>query len=139
MGVRRQGRVLAFQTIFSWDANKISADELLKFKWLESEEYKKSQNSLDFARLLAAGTIENIEAVDKTINDNLVNWKFNRLSRVDLAILRVSVYSLLFREEIPTKVTIDEAVDIAKSYGSDESYKFVNGVLDSIRKKNEQN
>lgn len=137
MGSRRTGRVIAFQTIFSWDANEISAEDLLKFEWLDTKEQQNSQTALDFARLLAAGTVENIEEIDKTIKEHLVNWKFNRLSKVDLAILRLSVYSLLYREEIPNTVTIDEAVDIAKSYGSDESYKFVNGVLDSIRKKNE--
>ena len=136
MGTRRKGRVIAFQTVFSWDANESSLEELLKFHWVDDDVINKNQPALDFARLLAAGTVENIKTVDKTIKENLVNWKFNRLSRVDLAILRISVYSLLFRDEIPHKVTIDEAVDIAKSYGSDESYKFVNGVLDSIRKKN---
>ncbi|HAK47266.1 MAG TPA: transcription antitermination factor NusB [Spirochaeta sp.] len=136
MGARRSGRVIAFQTVFSWEANEISTEDLLKFEWLDSQR-QNSQNVVDFARLLASGTVENIEVVDKTIKENLVNWKFNRLSKVDLAILRISVYSLLYREEIPHTVTIDEAVDIAKSYGSDESYKFVNGVLDSIRKKNE--
>jgi len=136
MGIRRKGRIIAFQTVFSWDTNNIRSEELLKFQWLD-DEAEKNQDALDFARLLAAGTIENVELVDETIKENLVNWKFNRLSRVDLAILRISVYSLLFRKEIPQKVTIDEAVDIAKSYGSDDSYKFVNGVLDSIRKKNE--
>ena len=137
MGARRRGRVIAFQTVFSWDANEISTEELMKFEWLDPEEYQNSQGTLDFARLIAAGTVENIDIIDQTIKEHLVNWKFNRLSRVDLAILRISVYSLLYREEIPHTVTIDEAVDIAKSYGSDESYKFVNGVLDSIRKKNE--
>ncbi|MBI9105544.1 MAG: transcription antitermination factor NusB [Spirochaetales bacterium] len=137
MGTRRKGRVIAFQTIFSWDANKIQLNDLLRFDWLDESDLGKNQEAIDFARLLAAGTIENIDIVDETIKDNLVNWKFNRLSRVDLSILRISVYSLLFRDEIPRKVTIDEAVDIAKSYGSDESYKFVNGVLDSIRKTNE--
>ncbi len=134
MGTRRKGRVIAFQTVFCWDANKTNLEELLQFQWVDQED--NNQNALDFARLLAAGTVENIEKVDKIIKENLVNWKFNRLSRVDLAILRISVYSLIFRDEIPPKVTIDEAVDIAKSFGNDDSYKFVNGVLDSIRKKN---
>ncbi|MDC7227178.1 MAG: transcription antitermination factor NusB [Spirochaetales bacterium] len=137
MGARRTGRVIAFQTVFSWEANDITTEELLKFEWLDPDEPQNSQTAVDFARLLAAGTVENIHIIDKTIKEHLVNWKFNRLSKVDLAILRISVYSLLYRDEIPQKVTIDEAVDIAKSYGNDESYKFVNGVLDSIRKKNE--
>ena len=136
MGSRRRGRIIAFQAVFSWEASGISPEELLQFQWLDPEQ-PEDQGVLDFARLLAAGTIENIDIVDKTIRENLVNWKFNRLSRVDLSIIRIGVYCLLFRKEIPEKVTIDEAVDIAKKYGSDESYKFVNGVLDSIRKKNE--
>jgi N utilization substance protein B len=137
MGIRRKGRIIAFQTIFSWDVIKQDVNELLQFGWLEDGGSEISQSAVDFARLLAAGTIENIERVDETIKNHLVNWKFSRLSRVDLAILRISVYSLLYRDEIPRKVTIDEAVDIAKKYGSDESYKFVNGVLDSISKKND--
>jgi N utilization substance protein B len=137
MGIRRKGRIIAFQTIFSWDVIKQDVNELLQFGWLEDGDSEISQSAVDFARLLAAGTIENIERVDETIKNHLVNWKFSRLSRVDLAILRISVYSLLYRDEIPRKVTIDEAVDIAKKYGSDESYKFVNGVLDSISKKND--
>lgn len=137
MGARRKGRIIAFQTIFSWEAGNSDVADLLKFKWLVNEEDKINQNSIDFARLLAAGTIENIAEVDELIKAHLVNWEISRLSKVDLAILRLSVYCLLYRDEIPPKVTIDEAVDIAKSFGSDESYKFVNGVLDSIRKKDE--
>ena len=136
MGVRRRGRVIAFQTLFSWDSNRTKLEELLRFEWLEQDSNEKNQQAIDFARLIASGTIESIDIVDDTIKNNLVNWEFNRLARVDLAILRISVYCMLFRSEIPPKVTIDEAVDIAKDYGSDESYKFVNGVLDSIRKKN---
>ena len=136
MGVRRRGRVIAFQTIFSWESSRVGIEELLKFEWLEGDDAV-NQQAIDFARLIASGTIESIDIVDDTIKNHLVNWKFNRLAKVDLAILRISVYCLLFRKEIPQKVTIDEAVDIAKDYGSDESYKFVNGVLDSIRKKNE--
>ena len=80
MGARRTGRIIAFQTIFSWEANDKNIEELLKFEWLDQNQPQNSQNAMDFARLLAAGTVENIEAVDKTIEDNLVNWKFNRLS-----------------------------------------------------------
>jgi N utilization substance protein B len=87
-----------------------------------------------FARLIIAGTIENIEAVDNAIRSHLQNWSFERLKRVDLAILRIGAYSLLFQRDIPAQITIDEAIEIAKEYGSDDSYRFVNGVLDGIWK-----
>ncbi len=88
-----------------------------------------------FPRLLAAGTIENIGRVDDVIREALEHWDISRLAKVDLALLRTSVYALLYREDIPARVTIDEAVEIAKEFGSADSYRFVNGVLDSIRQK----
>ena len=64
----------------------------------------------------------------------LEHWDFKRIGKVDLAILRMSIYALKFQPDIPATVTIDEAVDIARAYGSDESYRFINGVLDGILK-----
>lgn len=93
-----------------------------------------SSESLDFGRLLITGTIENIGAIDQAIKDHLEHWDFSRLGRVDLAILRISVYCLFYQKDIPATVTIDEAVDISKEFGTDDSYRFVNGVLDGIRK-----
>ena len=93
-----------------------------------------NQESLDFARLIAGGTIQNLAEVDKQIKIQLEHWDFSRLNKVDQAILRMGVYSLLYQKDIPASVTIDEAVDISKEYGTDESYRFINGVLDGIRK-----
>ena len=78
--------------------------------------------------------LENIRSLDDQIRLHLKKWSFERLSRVDLAILRTSTYALLYQKDIPFSVTIDEAVEIAKKFGSPESYRFVNGVLDGIRK-----
>jgi N utilization substance protein B len=72
--------------------------------------------------------------VDGAIKRHLEHWDFSRLNKVDQAILRVSVYCLLYQPSIPASVTIDEAIDIAKEYGTDDSYRFINGVLDGIRK-----
>lgn len=93
-----------------------------------------NQESIDFARLIAAGTIQNLAKIDEQIKIQLEHWDFSRLNKVDQAILRMGVYSLLFQKDIPASVTIDEAVDISKEYGTDESYRFINGVLDGIRK-----
>ena len=93
-----------------------------------------NQESLDFARLIAGGTIQNLGEIDKQIKTQLEHWDFSRLNKVDQAILRMGVYSLMYQKDIPVSVTIDEAVDISKEYGTDESYRFINGVLDGIRK-----
>ncbi|MEW5818032.1 MAG: transcription antitermination factor NusB [Spirochaetota bacterium] len=135
MGARRQGRIIAFQAIFSWEMNKIEPDELTQFRWLDADRRREIKpETLDFARLLTIGSIENIETIDDCIKNHLENWDFERLSKVDLAILRISVFSLLRQKDIPFSVTIDEAVDISKEFGNDDSYRFVNGVLDGIRK-----
>jgi N utilization substance protein B len=86
-----------------------------------------------FPRLLLTGTVENIEAVDAMIRSHLLHWDFSRLGRVDRALLRLSVYELLFKVA-PPSVVIDEAVDISREYGTDDSYRFINGVLDGVRK-----
>jgi N utilization substance protein B len=80
------------------------------------------------------GTLENIAGVDSMIQRHLENWELKRLNRVDLAVLRMSVYTLMFQGDMPPSVVIDEAVEISREFGADDSYRFVNGVLDSIRK-----
>ena len=112
--------------------NKIPAEEILGFSWLEDKPVKDETKS--FSSLLIAGTIENISQIDNIITENIDNWDFNRISKVDLAILRLSVYSLLFQTDIPASITIDEAINMAKEFGTDESYRFINGVLDGIKK-----
>ena len=139
MGSRRKGRILAFQSLYCYELNEPSAKEhvreILEFPWIDERTAAKyNQESLDFGRLIAKGTIENISEIDGSIKEQLEHWDFSRLNKVDQAILRISVYSLLFQTEIPPSVTIDEAVDIAKEFGTDDSYRFINGVLDGVRK-----
>ena len=132
---RRKNRILAFQAIYSWDVNGASLDELLEFNWLEQDKIEHmGEENLLFARMLISGTIENIEKIDDTIKEHLTNWNFDRINRVDLAILRMSTYVLLFQLDMPATIVIDEAIDISKEYGADDSFKFINAVLDSIRK-----
>jgi N utilization substance protein B len=131
MASRRKGRILAFQALYSWEATGVSPGEILGFSWLENAP---GEETVDFARLLVLGTIENIEAVDALIRSHLKNWDFSRLNRVDLAVLRMSTYTLLYQHDISPSIVIDEAIGISKEFGTDDSYRFVNGVLDSIRK-----
>ena len=139
MGARRKGRILAFQSLYSFElcesVQQSQIKEILDFPWMDTGGKSKfNQESIDFARLIARGTIENLSDVDRYITSQLEHWDFSRLNKVDQAILRISVYSLLFQKDIPASVTIDEAVDISKEFGTDESYRFINGVLDGLRK-----
>jgi len=140
MASRRRARILAFQAVYAWDASGTPIRDLLSFAWLERDKLEAAEEEhLAFARLLIAGAIENMPAVDAAINSHLQNWSFERLKKVDLAILRIGAYSLLFQADIPAQITIDEAIEIAKEYGSEDSYRFVNGVLDGIWKSKANN
>lgn len=135
MASRRKARILAFQAIYAWDASGGKAQGILDFDWLDEEKRISLDDEVSaFARLLIAGTLERAAEVDEAIRSHLQNWSFERLKRVDLAVLRVGAYSLLYQREIPAQITIDEAIEIAKEYGSEDSYRFINGVLDGIWK-----
>ena len=139
MASRRKGRILAFQALYSWDTGYSQTGDtsipegLLDFSWIEQPKPLDGELAA-FARLLVTGTIENIDAVDSMIGKHLDNWELKRLNRVDLAVLRMSVFSLMFQTDIHPSIVIDEAVEISKEFGTDDSFRFVNGVLDSIRK-----
>ncbi|MCI6662658.1 MAG: transcription antitermination factor NusB [Spirochaetia bacterium] len=140
---RRKGRILAFQALFSWDMGNKDVASLMDFPWVHAfsqegedagEVSAQPKESETFARLLVAGTIEHIEEIDALIRRHLDSWEFQRINKVDLAILRISVYPLLYQKDLHPSIVINEAVDISKEYGSDDSFKFVNAVLDNIKK-----
>jgi N utilization substance protein B len=138
MGSRRKGRILAFQAIYAWDmadaAGRESAlEDLTAFSWLEDDKKVSLGETADFSRLLVTGTVENIKTVDAMIRRHLDHWDFSRLTMVDRALLRLSVYEMMF-QNLPPSVVIDEAIDISREYGTDDSYRFINGVLDGVRK-----
>ena len=132
MGSRRKSRILAVQALYSWDMTACEPDALYAFPWRSPTV---AEDTLTFARLLVAGTLEHIDEIDRHITAQLEHWDFSRLARVDLAILRVSGYELLFQGDTPATVTIDEAIGIAKEFSDRDSFRFINGVLDGIRKR----
>jgi N utilization substance protein B len=132
---RRQGRILAFQALYAWEVGKIDQESLFTFSWAEPKTLEKNgESTLAFAKLLAAGTLEHITEIDTIINQHLQNWDLSRISKVDLSILRISVYPLLYQKDIHPTIIIDEAIGIAKIFSNDDSFKFINAVLDAIRK-----
>lgn len=135
MASRRKARILAFQALYAWDASGMDRADLLSFSWLSEDSAAGMDEELKtFASLIVSGAMENMAAVDKAIAAHLDHWALDRLKRVDLAILRMAVYCLLFQDDMPARITIDEAIEIAKEYGAEDSYRFINGVLDAVWK-----
>lgn len=131
MGSRRNARIIALQALYQIDIGGNAVEEVVCFDWLDKT-YERS--TLEFAGDLVRGTCQHLTSIDEIIVTHLEHWDLNRLSYVDRAILRFSTFSLLYRDDIPDTVVINEAIDIAKQFGTDDSYRFVNGVLDGIRK-----
>ncbi|MGE4520608.1 MAG: transcription antitermination factor NusB [Desulfobacteraceae bacterium] len=134
MGYRRKARELALQALFYMDIrNSFSMESLKLFK-----KYLSSGES-DFLNLLTDGVLENKDDIDRIIEEHSSNWRLHRMSCVDRNILRLAVYELYYCLDIPYKVSINEAIDIGKKFGTRESGGFINGLLDSIRKTLEKN
>ncbi len=140
MGIgRRRARILAFQALYAWDVSECSPTQLTDFSWINAPEEELSDDDFHFPRLLFFGVCENISEIDAAISDNLDHWDFDRITRVDKALLRLSAYSLLFQPDIDPRIVINEAVSIAHDFGTPDSFKFVNAVLDSIKTKYKDN
>ncbi|MEG0115368.1 MAG: transcription antitermination factor NusB [Hydrogenoanaerobacterium sp.] len=125
---RRDAREQAFVLLFEKTFNK---DDSLETIIANAEEGRDIQVD-SFALKLAAGFCDNSQAIDEQIEKNSTKWKMTRISRVALSILRLSVYELFFAEDIPDKVSINEAVELAKKFGTDDDSSFVNGVLGAV-------
>ncbi|QFP42189.1 transcription antitermination factor NusB [Borrelia miyamotoi] len=137
MDLRHKARVLAFQKIYSIDINFKARDDIYDILSLEDHVVDLEEELKLFYSFLVNGTYDNLESIDKLISDISLNWRLDRMDKVDLAILRMSVYSLKFQNlevSVSKRVVIDEAILIAKKYGSKNSYKFINGILDALLK-----
>jgi len=135
MSSRRKSRILAFQALYAWEASSTPVQEILEFPWLDASKLEDlDEESAAFTKLIVAGAIESVRTIDAAIAAHLSHWPFERLKKVDLAILRMGAYCLLFQKDIPAQITIDECIEIAKEYGTEESFKFINGVLDGIHR-----
>lgn len=129
MRKRTQARECALKILYQMDMVEQPLDEIVSSFW----EFNPVPDEVrEFAEKLVLGTAEHLKDIDQKIVQYTENWQLNRMAVVDRNILRFSVYELLYVNEIPPKVTINEAVNIAKKYSQDEAGKFVNGILDKI-------
>ncbi|EWH21135.1 transcription antitermination factor NusB [Bacillus haynesii] len=123
---RRTAREKALQSLFQIDVSDIEPNEAMQHA-LDGQE------SDAFFEQLVYGVLENKEKIDEMIKQHLVNWKLDRLANVDRAILRLSAYEMIFLDDIPVNVSMNEAIELAKQFGDDKSAKFINGVLSNIK------
>ncbi len=131
MGHRRKARELAMQTLFYIDMTNTDAEEAMN-NFVAN--FTTSGKKYSFFMQLVKGVREASDEIDALIERFSENWKIFRMAGVDRNILRVGVYELLYCEDIPAKVTINEAIDISKKFGTEESGAFINGILDNINK-----
>jgi len=122
----------AVQFLYQWEANK--PDELLDSVSTFFSNQEKNRDYYSFGESLVLGAIENISEIDEAISKQAKNWKFDRIAKVDLAVLRLALYELLFRNDIPPIVSINEAIDLGKTFSNLESKRFINGILDEVKK-----
>jgi transcription antitermination protein NusB len=132
MGKRREGREVALQILFHWDLNvqKAPQEKDLDLFW-ELRDVIGGVRS--FASTVLDGVIAHQETIDSKITKYTANYELKRISAVDRNILRMAIYEMLYAIDVPPIVAINEAIDIAKKFGTEESGKFVNGVLDRVK------
>jgi len=129
----RDNRNAAVQFLYMWEANPPQSlnDELATF--FSSQE--KPREYYSFAEELIHGVVDNVAEVDAIIKEYAKNWDFKRIARVDLAILRLAIYEMLHRKDIPPVVSINEAIDLSKLFSIPDAKRFINGILDQFKAK----
>ncbi|MCM8818063.1 MAG: transcription antitermination factor NusB [Candidatus Omnitrophica bacterium] len=133
--MRRVGREYALKILYMLDIKEEKDVDNFDFFWghfNEKEEVKK------FAEEIVKGVLSNIKKIDDTISNVSLNWDIKRMSYIDRNILRIGTYEILFRDDIPSVVSINEGIELAKKYGDEDSPKFVNGILHKIKEISEQ-
>lgn len=135
MSSRRKCRELVLKTLYASGIREINWEELLT---QVSEQQKVSSKDNLFIQNLVKNILEHEEKIDELIKEKLEHWDFKRLNSVDRIILRMGVCEMLYFPDIPIKVSIDEAIELAKKFSSPEAGKFVNGILDAVAKSNKE-
>jgi len=132
---RHASRELALRTLYAYDVDSACSWEDMLSSIAENDQLQLGPKVIKYAKTLVGAAVKNRESIDAVIAKKAVNWELRRMAAVDRNVLRMATAELIhIKEQVPFKVVIDEAVELAKTYGTDDSGKFVNGILDSIRK-----
>lgn len=133
MRKRSLARELALRALYQMDITNDNYEVSLNNFWQAYEEGKVEEQVKNFADEIVKGIVQNLKAIDTKIAQYATNWQLKRMAVIDRNILRMSCYELMFRDDIPPKVSINEAIELAKKYSTPEAGKFVNGILDRIK------
>jgi N utilization substance protein B len=132
---RHRAREAAVQMLYQWEVGRAPMDDVRRTFWTHAPEGSPlSQELRDLAASLAAGTAEHVAELDPLIADAAEHWRIERMNVLDRLILRLAVYEFLHEPETPGKVVINEALELARSFSADDSVRFINGILDAIRR-----
>lgn len=131
MGQRRRAREHALQGLYMYEVGKAPVSSITEFEWIDGEIPDEVK---DFAVRLIEGTVSNLDRIDPLIKDYSRNWKPERLSVIDRSILRLAIFEMIYMTDIPTVVTINESIELGKTFGGENSGQFINGILDSVKK-----
>lgn len=132
MQQRRKAREVALQVLYSLNFVDLDVEKALDLFW---GNFVAPKSAREFAAMLVCGTWEHRGELDALIAESSDNWSLGRMSKVDISILRMAVFEFLYCEDIPPKVSINEAVDLGKTFGSENSGSFINGILDALNLK----
>lgn len=138
MRKRSRAREFALQVLYQLDITGDSPDSALESFWQAHAEEEIDPESMAFTASLVKGARENISSIDLKISQYAANWQLERMAVVDRNIMRLSCYELIFCQDIPPKVSINEAVELAKKYSGPQAGKFVNAILDKIKLEKEE-
>ena len=133
MGSRRKARECALQMLFAADVAETPPDEVVRTYWAELGDADLEEPAREFATRLAAGTLDQLQALDERIRSRAEHWRIPRMAVVDRNILRLAVYEFLY-EPTPRTVAINEALEIARRFSTYEATQFINGILDAIKR-----
>ena len=132
IGKRRQAREIVLKILYQIEVSDENPTTVLDSFWERNQNVNASVK--DFASDLAKGILKKYEELDNIIKQKLKNWRFDRVAVIDKNILRMGIFEILYRDDIPNSVSINEAIEIAKKYGDKDSSRFVNGILDKVSK-----
>ena len=131
MSTRRKSRELALQALYQWNITRQDPFLILD---QQKTNFSPADEEDGFAQQILMGVLEHYNHIDELIEKFSEHWRLDRISIIDRNILRMAIFELLFREDIPPKVTLNEAIDLGKRFGSEDSSAFINGILDRIQK-----
>ena len=128
---RREGRVAALQFLYSWELNR--PDDLAGGLTQFFADLEKPRDAYAFGEEIIHGVITHAAEIDGHIRTLAQNWEFDRIAKIDLSILRVAIFEMLFRKDIPPVVSINEAIDLSKQFSNADAKRFINGILDRLK------